>query len=107
MKKQGRVLFASLEEGMPELVFVIGALCLMEIIHIELSDEGGEVIVLKEAWQNCLRKLIKLLHNEALPVCGPRHNGIVLLVLENNINDSHFTPKKKWINLHSQFRRSL
>lgn len=37
------------EKGMLEAVFVIGPLGLMEIIHIELSNERRKVIVLKKS----------------------------------------------------------
>jgi len=39
---------------MLEAVLIVRPLGLVEIIHVELPDERGEVIVLEESGQNCL-----------------------------------------------------
>lgn len=45
-----KILFAFLEKGMLEAMFIIRSLSFMKIIHIQLSDERREIIMLEESW---------------------------------------------------------
>lgn len=56
---------------MLEGVFVVGSLGLVEIVHVQLSDKGSEVVVLEKSGQNCLRKLVKFLDNKGFSICRP------------------------------------
>lgn len=38
---------------MLEAVLVVRALGFVEVVHVQLPDEGGEVVVLEEARQDC------------------------------------------------------
>ena len=49
---------------MLEGVLIVGSLSLVEVVHVQLPDKGGEVVVLEKPWQNRLRKLVKFLNNE-------------------------------------------
>jgi len=48
------LLFALLEEAVLEAVLVVGALRLVEVVHVQLTDEGREVVVLEELRQDLL-----------------------------------------------------
>lgn len=39
---------------MLEAVFVVGALGFMEVVHVQLANEGAEVVMFEEPWQNGL-----------------------------------------------------
>jgi hypothetical protein len=66
---------------MLEAVLIVRPLGLVEIVHVELPDERGEVVVLEKSGQNCLREFILLFHHERFSVRGPRNDVIILLVL--------------------------
>ena len=55
------LLLVFLEELVTKAVFVRVVACLMKVVHVELPDKGGEVVVLEVLWQNLLRELIRLL----------------------------------------------
>ena len=64
-----------------EAMFIIRSLSFMEVIHIQLSDKGREVVVFEEPWENGLRELVLLLDNEGFSVGGPCDDGIIFFVL--------------------------
>ena len=43
-----------------EAFSIPGVTRFVKIVHVELSDEAGEVVVLEVSWENCLSKLIRL-----------------------------------------------
>ena len=48
------ILFPFLKVWVLEAVLVVRSLCFVEVIHIQLSDERGEVVVLEKSRQNSL-----------------------------------------------------
>ncbi len=64
-----------------EAVLIVGAFGLVEVVHVQLSDERGEVVVFEEAGQNRFRKLVLFLDYEGLSVWRPRYNGVIFFVL--------------------------
>jgi hypothetical protein len=53
-----------LEKWVLEAMFVVGSLGFMKVIHVQLSDKRGEIVVLEESRQNGLRELVLLLYDE-------------------------------------------
>ena len=47
-----------------EAMFIVGPFGLMEVIHVELSDERREVIVFEESRQYSFREFVLFLHDE-------------------------------------------
>lgn len=76
------LLLASLEAGMFEAVLVVRALGLVEVVHVQLSDERREIIVFEESRENGFWELVLLLHYEWLSIRWPWNNRIVLLILQ-------------------------
>jgi hypothetical protein len=64
---------ASAEVFVAEAVLVGVVACLVEVVHVQLADEGAEVVVLEELGQDRLRKLVDLLHNKAVALLVPAY----------------------------------
>lgn len=47
---------------------------LVKVVHVELADEGGEVVVLKVLWQDLITELLRLLYHEAVTFFCPSDN---------------------------------
>lgn len=56
---------------MGEALFIRLVPRLVEVIHVELPDEGGEVVVLEEERKYPFGELVRLFHNEALSIRAP------------------------------------
>jgi hypothetical protein len=54
---------------------------LLEAVHVELADEGGEVVVFEVAWQNLLREPRNVFYIEGVARARPRHRLPDLLIL--------------------------
>jgi len=74
------------EVGVGEHMLVGVVSGLVEVIHIELSDEGGKVVVLEEPWQNSVCKLIRLLHYEPIPTLIPTNYTAKLGIIDNVVS---------------------
>jgi len=59
------------EERMLEVVLVDVDTCLVEVVHVQLPHEGGEVLVLEVLGQDFLRELIWSVHDETLSILTP------------------------------------
>lgn len=58
----------------------------MKVIHIQLTDEGREVIVLKVLGQYLVAELVWLLYHESIAIwLNPAYDGISLLVIHDFI----------------------
>ncbi len=53
----------------------------MEVIHIKLPDERGEIVVLKESREDGLAEFVLFLDDKCLTIGRPCDDRIVLLVL--------------------------
>jgi len=57
--------------------------CFVEVIHVELPNETGKVIVLEVFGQNLIRELVDILHNETIAVFVPGDYVICDSVTDN------------------------
>lgn len=48
--------------------------CLMEVIHVQLSDEGGEVVMFEVLRENSFCKFVGLPNYKAIPCVVPTDN---------------------------------
>jgi hypothetical protein len=55
----------------------------MKVIHIQLADKRGEVVVLEVLRKDLLCKLVRLLGYEAVPIFTPTDNVVAGWVLHN------------------------
>lgn len=55
---------------------------LVEVVHVELPDEGGELLVLEVLGQDLVFEEVLVLHDEAVPVVRPLNYVAVLLLLQ-------------------------
>jgi predicted nicotinamide N-methyase len=62
-------------------VVSFGVADLLEAIHIELSDEGGKVVVFKVSRQHLLSEACDVLDIKAVPRGGPAHRFPEFFVL--------------------------
>lgn len=49
----------------------------MEVIHVELADEGAKIIVFEVFGQNVLRKGIRVLYDEAITFLVPKYGFFI------------------------------
>jgi len=68
-----------------EALSVLRVAMLGEVVHVELADEGGEVVVLEVSWKHLLSELIRLVHDEASPVLIPAHCVTIRWVIDDFI----------------------
>ena len=61
---------------MGEALFIRVVPCLVEVVHVELADEGGEVVVLEVEREYAIGELVGLFHDEALAVGAPADYGV-------------------------------
>ena len=57
----------------------------MEVILVQLSDEGGKVGMLEHAGQDGLRELVHVLDDEAVAMRAPRDDGLERRVFEHPV----------------------
>lgn len=55
----------------------------VKIIHIELPDKRGELLMFEIFGKNLILKQFLILNNEAISVISPLDNMIILFFLEN------------------------
>ena len=55
---------------------------LVEVVHVELADEGREVVMLEVLWQDLVAELLGLLDHEAVTLPGPSHALPGLVVVD-------------------------
>jgi hypothetical protein len=65
----------------------------MEIVHIELSDERGEVTMLEISRKHTLTKLSHFLYNKSVPFLVPGNNIIMLIVLRK-LSTNNYIPQE-------------
>ena len=65
---------------MAEDVFAWVFATLMEAVHVELPNEGVDISVPEEFWEDVVLELIDLFDGELTPVAHPVDDGLVLLV---------------------------
>lgn len=75
------LLVAAFEADMGEALFVRVVPRLVEVVHVELADEGGEVVVLEVKGEYPVGELVRLPHDEALAVRAPADHGVQRRVL--------------------------
>lgn len=57
---------------------------LVEVVHVELSDERREVVVLEVLRQDLLAEGVRILYCEAVTIgLGPRHDVVLRLVVDD------------------------
>lgn len=64
---------ASFEVDMTETLFVRVVSSLMEVIHVQLPNERGEVVVFEEPRKNLLREFVRLPNNKAVTCLAPTY----------------------------------
>ena len=62
-------------------VVSLGMADLLEAVHVELADEGGEVVVFEVSWQHLLCEACDIFDIEAVKCGGPAHSLSELLIL--------------------------
>ena len=78
----GWVLEAFFEHEVFEGVFVVFLSCFVEVVHVELSDEGSVVAVPEVDGQDVFRELFDFFDDEAFSAFGPA-DGVAELVVLN------------------------
>jgi len=73
-----------------ETVLIRMVACLVEVIHVQLSNKRREVVMLKVLRQNPLGKLINLLHNEAVSSLVPADYVCILGVLKDGSAEAYY-----------------
>lgn len=73
---------ASVEHLVVEGVLVVAVPGLVEVVHVELPDEGGEVIVLEVAGEDAFYEIWQVFNHEGLAIFRPFHDLIILRVLK-------------------------
>ena len=66
IKKGLLLLMSPLEVCVAETLLVRVITCLVEVVHVQLPDEGWEVIVFEKPRKYPLRELVRLFHNETV-----------------------------------------
>ena len=62
------------EKGVLEALLVRAISCFVEIVHVQLTDEATEVIVLEVFWKDLVRELVYLLNYETIALGVPGNN---------------------------------
>lgn len=71
------------ELGVLELVLLLVASDLVEVVHVELANEGGEVGVLEVLGEDVVGEGEDVLDHEGVAPLGPGDDALVVLVLED------------------------
>jgi hypothetical protein len=80
------VSFTFQKEGVFESLYIgLAALVLMEIVHVQLSNKAGEVIVFEELGQDFVTKQILILDLETIVIFSPRNYVICARTINNFI----------------------
>ena len=58
----------------------------MKVVHVQLADERGEVVVLEVAWKNLLCEFVCLVDHKAVSVWVPVDCCVIFWVLAKNNN---------------------
>lgn len=66
---------------MAEAVLVRVVAGLVEVVHVQLSHERGEIVVLEEFWKDLLCEFIRLANYEAVARLVPADNRVILWIL--------------------------
>lgn len=61
---------------------------LVEVVHVELPDEGGKVAMAEVGRQDHLLKLVSIVDNECDSVRVPANDILVFAILNRNIRTS-------------------
>jgi len=69
------------EVGMLETFLVLGITRLMEVVHVELTHEAAEVIMLKVLRKYVLSKCVRVFNYEASALCIPKNSVLVSWIL--------------------------
>lgn len=67
-----------------ENIFVLLVANFVKVVHIELPHEGGEVAMAKIDGENLLLKLVDVDDDEIGAFLVPRHNILIVVVLNRN-----------------------
>jgi hypothetical protein len=71
----------TLELDVAEALLVRAVPCLVEVVHVELADKGGKVVVLEVPGEDLVGELSWLLHNEAVSFSVPADDMVQVWVL--------------------------
>lgn len=73
---------ASSEIFMRECLELIPLFLFMKVVHIQLSNKRGKVVVFKIFGEDFFDELVCIFYLELSAVIGPRHNTLILRVLK-------------------------
>ena len=78
------MLLTSDKLGVSKYIFTtLQSALLVEVVHVQLPDEGCEVVVLEVLWQNFFTKLADTVDNEAIAIIKPSDVGLIFLIIED------------------------
>ena len=62
-------------------VLVVAVSRLVEVVHVELPHEGGEVVVFEVGGQHLVNELRQVFHHEGLAIVHPADDLVVVDIL--------------------------
>ena len=62
---------------MLKLILIVFVSRLMEIVHVQLTDEGGKIIMFKVLRKNILTKIIDFLDYKSSSITTPTYNILI------------------------------
>lgn len=79
--KGEQVFLAANEVLVPEALSVLRVARLVEVVHVQLADEAGEIVVFEVLWQHFIGEFIGFVHDKARSIRLPCHSGFIGRVL--------------------------
>jgi len=76
-----QLLIAPHKVWVDEALVTKGAFFFVEVIHVELSDEGSDVLVLKELRKDLILELIQFLNQKAFTFRRPCNDRVIFLII--------------------------
>lgn len=74
---------------MPETLSVLSVSRLVKVVHVELADEGGKVVVFEVARQHFLSELVCLVDDKAIAVWVPLDSRVIFRILITNCKETN------------------
>jgi len=75
------LLLISFEVGVLEAMLILFISGLVEIVHVQLSYKGREVIVLEKLRKYLISEFVWLLNNKSISIFIPTYNAFILRIL--------------------------